>query len=86
MSAVDYANESGCVVFFDPGPRGKSLFNGLQNQQLALNKLLNLSDVLLLTSDEVSYVADTLNWIDNAEIDLVDVFYFSAGTGINRSS
>jgi sugar/nucleoside kinase (ribokinase family) len=54
MSAVDYANESGCMVFFDPGPRGKSLFNGLCSQQLALNKLLNLSNVLLLTADEVS--------------------------------
>lgn len=51
-SAVDFANKAGCVVFFDPGPRGKSLFLGSGDQQQALQKLLSLSDVLLLTADE----------------------------------
>ena len=58
MSAADFANESGCIVFFDPGPRGKSLFKGLHDQRLALDKLLNLSDVLLLTADEVIYTIE----------------------------
>ncbi|KAI5066771.1 hypothetical protein GOP47_0017299 [Adiantum capillus-veneris] len=50
--AVDFANETGCVVFFDPGPRGNSLCKGPVSQQQALRKLLSCSDVLLLTADE----------------------------------
>lgn len=50
--AVDYANATGCVVFFDPGPRGNSLCKGPVSQQHALQKLLTCSDVLLLTADE----------------------------------
>ncbi|MCO5547079.1 hypothetical protein L7F22_000520 [Adiantum nelumboides] len=51
-SAVDFAHETGCVVFFDPGPRGNSLCKGSASQQHALQKLLTCSDVLLLTADE----------------------------------
>ncbi|MCO5609515.1 hypothetical protein L7F22_063743 [Adiantum nelumboides] len=51
-SAVDFAHETGCVVFFDPGPRGNSLCKGSANQQHVLQKLLTCSDVLLLTADE----------------------------------
>lgn len=52
-SALDYAVEVGTSVFFDPGPRGKSLCNGTPEEQRALSQLLRMSDVLLLTSDEV---------------------------------
>lgn len=53
MSALDYAVEVGTSVFFDPGPRGKSLSNGTPEEQQALCHFLKMSDVLLLTSDEV---------------------------------
>lgn len=53
MAAIDYAVEVGTSIFFDPGPRGKSLSRGSPEERLALEKFLQLSDVLLLTSDEV---------------------------------
>ncbi|PKI64095.1 hypothetical protein CRG98_015539 [Punica granatum] len=52
MAAIDYAVEVGTSIFFDPGPRGKSLSRGSPEERLALNKFLQKSDVLLLTSDE----------------------------------
>ncbi|XP_073153690.1 uncharacterized protein [Henckelia pumila] len=52
MSALDYAVEVGTSIFFDPGPRGKSLVVGTPEEQLALDKYLRMSDVLLLTSEE----------------------------------
>lgn len=53
MLALDYAVEVGTSVFFDPGPRGKSLLTGTPEERQALIHLLKMSDVLLLTSDEV---------------------------------
>ena len=53
VSAVEYAIEVGTAIFFDPGPRGKSLSAGTPEEQRAINQLLVKSDVLLLTSDEV---------------------------------
>lgn len=61
MSALKYAVEVGTSVFFDPGPKGKSLSIGAPEEQLALNELLKMSDVLLLTSDE----AESLTGIGN---------------------
>ncbi|KAA3471215.1 5-dehydro-2-deoxygluconokinase [Gossypium australe] len=52
ISAVEYAVEVGTSVFFDPGPRGKSLLSGTVEEQKALKHFLRMSDVLLLTSDE----------------------------------
>ncbi|XP_015575894.1 fructokinase-1 isoform X2 [Ricinus communis] len=52
ISAVDYAVEVGTSIFFDPGPRGKSLSTGTPEERDALHHLLKMSDVLLLTSDE----------------------------------
>ncbi|WCJ21659.1 pfkB-like carbohydrate kinase family protein [Euphorbia peplus] len=52
VSALDYAVEVGTSVFFDPGPRGKSLSSGTPEEREALHQLLKMSDVLLLTSDE----------------------------------
>lgn len=52
-AAIDYAVEVGTSIFFDPGPRGKSLSRGSPDERLALDKFLQQSDVLLLTSDEV---------------------------------
>lgn len=52
-SALDYAIEAGSAVFFDPGPRGKSLLTGTLEEQRALEKYMRMSDVLLLTSEEV---------------------------------
>jgi hypothetical protein len=54
-SSIDCAICSGTAVFFDPGPRGKSLLHGNLDEQRALEHALRLSDVLLLTSDEVSW-------------------------------
>lgn len=53
VSALDYAVEVGTSVFFDPGPRGKSLSIGTPGERNALDKYLRMSDVLLLTSEEV---------------------------------
>ncbi|KAJ0111780.1 hypothetical protein Patl1_03220 [Pistacia atlantica] len=52
LSAQEYAAEVGTSIFFDPGPRGKSLSRGTAEEQRALSHLLRMSDVLLLTSDE----------------------------------
>ncbi|KAG4976738.1 5-dehydro-2-deoxygluconokinase 1 [Glycine soja] len=52
LSAMEYAVEVGTSIFFDPGPRGKSLSTGTPDEQRALNQLLRMSDVLLLTSEE----------------------------------
>ncbi|KAK9015536.1 hypothetical protein V6N11_006639 [Hibiscus sabdariffa] len=52
ISAVEYAVEVGTSVFFDPGPRGKSLLSGTVEEQKALRHFLRMSDVLLLTADE----------------------------------
>lgn len=61
VSAVEYAIEVGTAVFFDPGPRGRSLSAGTPEEQRALKQLLLMSNVLLLTSDE----AETLTGIEN---------------------
>ncbi|XP_043687529.1 5-dehydro-2-deoxygluconokinase 1-like [Telopea speciosissima] len=61
VSALDYAMEVGTSIFFDPGPRGKTLYNGTPEQQRALDRILRMSDVLLLTSDE----AESLTSIEN---------------------
>lgn len=60
-AAVEYAVEAGTSIFFDPGPRGKSLSAGTTEEREALNLLLRMSDVLLLTSDE----AESLTGIKN---------------------
>ncbi|EPS65496.1 hypothetical protein M569_09279 [Genlisea aurea] len=52
VSALSYATEVGTSVFFDPGPRGKSLVNGTPEERRALDEFLRFSDVLLLTSEE----------------------------------
>lgn len=53
VSALEYAAEVGTSIFFDPGPRGKTLANGTPDEQKALDMLLRMSDVLLITSEEV---------------------------------
>lgn len=53
VSALDYAIGAGTTVFFDPGPRGRTLAHGTPDEQKALELFLKQSDVLLLTSDEV---------------------------------
>ncbi|XP_008806246.2 probable fructokinase-1 [Phoenix dactylifera] len=61
ISALNCAIDAGTAVFFDPGPRGRSLHHGTPEEQRALNLFLRLSDVLLLTSDE----AESLTGITN---------------------
>ncbi|XAR61131.1 Fructokinase [Bertholletia excelsa] len=60
-SALEYAVEVGTSIFFDPGPRGKSLITGTPEEQKALREYLRMSDVLLLTSEE----AESLTGIGN---------------------
>ncbi|XP_022960246.1 fructokinase-1 [Cucurbita moschata] len=52
ISIVKYALEVGTSIFFDPGPRGKSLSVGTPDEISALGHFLRMSDALLLTSDE----------------------------------
>ncbi|KAF6173481.1 hypothetical protein GIB67_027176 [Kingdonia uniflora] len=61
ISALEYAMEVGTSIFFDPGPRGRTLSIGTPEQQRALSLYLSMSDVLLLTSDE----AESLTGIKN---------------------
>lgn len=61
MATVEYAVDVGTSIFFDPGPRGKSLSAGTAEEQRTLSVLLEMSDVLLVTSDE----ADSLTGIGN---------------------
>lgn len=53
VSALECAIDSGTTVFFDPGPRGKTLLHGTSGEQRALDLFLRFSDVLLLTAEEV---------------------------------
>ncbi|KAL7583520.1 fructokinase-1 [Lactuca sativa] len=59
--ALEYAVEVGTSIFFDPGPKGKSLAIGTPEEREALAKLLRFSDVLLLTSEE----AESMTGLDN---------------------
>ncbi|ONK72200.1 uncharacterized protein A4U43_C04F16810 [Asparagus officinalis] len=52
-SALHCAIDAGTAVFFDPGPRGRTLVNGTPEEKKSLEQFLKLSDVLLLTLDEV---------------------------------
>ncbi|KAL1202076.1 Fructokinase-1 [Cardamine amara subsp. amara] len=61
MSTIDYATKGGTAIFFDPGPRGKSLSKGTPDERRALAHFLRMSDVLLLTSEE----AEALTGIRN---------------------
>lgn len=61
MSTIDYATKVGTAIFFDPGPRGKSLSKGTPDERRALSHFLRMSDVLLLTSEE----AESLTGIKN---------------------
>ncbi|KAK4732040.1 hypothetical protein R3W88_025028 [Solanum pinnatisectum] len=53
-SALECAVESGTSIFFDPGPRGRSLIAGRPEEQRTIGKLLRMSEVLLLTSEEAA--------------------------------
>lgn len=53
ITALEYAIDVGTSIFFDPGPRGKYLIHGTPEQQKAIKLFLKMSDVLLLTADEV---------------------------------
>lgn len=61
VSALFCAIAARSAVFFDPGPRGRTLFHGTLDQRGALEHFLKLSDVLLFTSDE----AESLTGIKN---------------------
>jgi len=63
-SSINCAIDAGTAVFFDPGPRGKSLLNGTLDEQRALEHALRLSDVLLLTSDEAESLTNVKNPIE----------------------
>ncbi|KAK9067574.1 hypothetical protein SSX86_011685 [Deinandra increscens subsp. villosa] len=60
-SALEYAVEVNTSIFFDPGPKGKSLAVGTPEEQDALAKLLRFSDVLLLTSEEAESITGLWN-------------------------
>lgn len=61
ISALEYAAQVGTSIFFDPGPRGKSLSSGTPEEQRALSYFLSTSDVLLLTSDEAESLTGLRN-------------------------
>jgi sugar/nucleoside kinase (ribokinase family) len=53
LAAMRCAQEAGGRVFFDPGPRVYSFFRKSPQHVSVLEELLDVSDVLLLTDDEV---------------------------------
>lgn len=61
VSALKYAVEVGTCVFFDPGPKGRSLSTGTPEKQKALSEFLKMSDIVLVTSEE----AESLTGIGN---------------------
>lgn len=67
-SALECAVESGTSIFFDPGPRGRSLIAGRPEEQRTIGKLLTMSEVLLLTSEEVcvSYLQKFVSLVPSA--------------------
>ncbi|CAL9154963.1 unnamed protein product [Musa hybrid cultivar] len=67
ISALDYAIGAGTTVFFDPGPRGRTLAHGTPDEQKALELFLKQSDVLLLTSDEAESLTGIKNPIQAGE-------------------
>ncbi|CAL9052121.1 uncharacterized protein LOC135636092 [Musa acuminata AAA Group] len=67
VSALDYAIGAGTTVFFDPGPRGRTLAHGTPDEQKALELFLKQSDVLLLTSDEAESLTGIKNPIQAGE-------------------
>lgn len=60
-SALYCAIGAGTRVFFDPGPRGKKLLNGTPDEKGALELFLKLSDVVLMTADEVEALTGIQN-------------------------
>eukprot|EP00850_Spirogloea_muscicola_P006226 SM000029S10521 [mRNA] locus=s29:590887:593262:+ [translate_table: standard] len=60
LASISSARAAGCAVFFDPGPRARSLSRGTPQQRDALKRLLCLSNVVLLTADEGSNSARKL--------------------------
>lgn len=61
VSALEFARDAGTAIFFDPGPRNKSLLHGTPEQQATLQKILSISDVLLLTADEAESLTGLAN-------------------------
>jgi sugar/nucleoside kinase (ribokinase family) len=53
LDAMMCAQEAGCAVAFDPGPRAHTLFRSTVHNRNILEQLLCLCDILLLTADEV---------------------------------
>ena len=53
ISAARFARDCGAAVFFDPGPRTFALARGEAQQREALERVIGVSSVLLLTAEEV---------------------------------
>ncbi|XP_058105564.1 uncharacterized protein LOC131249018 isoform X2 [Magnolia sinica] len=67
ISALECAIDVGTAIFFDPGPRGKTLLHGTPEQQKAVKSFLRMSDVLLLTADEAESLTGIANPITAGE-------------------
>lgn len=50
VAAAEHAHQAGAAVFFDPGPRAWTFFEG--ERKNALNAILDVSDVVLMTLEE----------------------------------
>lgn len=71
VSTLECARDAGTAIFFDPGPRNKSLLHGTPEQQATLRKILSMSDVLLLTADE----AESLTGLANPALAAQDLLH-----------
>lgn len=71
VSTLECARDAGTAIFFDPGPRNKSLLHGTPEQQATLRRILSISDVLLLTADE----AESLTGLANPALAAQDLLH-----------
>jgi len=65
VSAAHYAQQHGALVLFDPGPRSWTFGEG--DRRHALESMLDVSDVVLMTEEEAAVVVGTDDAVDAAE-------------------
>ncbi|KAH8947085.1 hypothetical protein BDL97_11G022100 [Sphagnum fallax] len=66
LDAMMCAQEAGCAVAFDPGPRAHTLFRSTVHNRNILEQLLCLCDILLLTADEAEVLTGMADPLDSA--------------------
>lgn len=61
IAAANHAAASGAAIFFDPGPRSWTFCESGATRRKALESMLDISDVVLMTEEEAEVVTGTAN-------------------------